>query len=237
MEFERTRRIIGDKGMDRLRKATVMVLGIGGVGGQCAEALARCGIGHLILVDGDKVSETNINRQVIALHSTVGRLKTEVMKERISDICPEIRVTGYAVFVLEENLSEIMEIRPDYIVDAIDTVSAKLALAEYCQREEIPLISSMGTGNKLNPSRFEISDISETSICPLCRVMRQECRNRGNPETEGAVFPGGTQNSRGEPGGCRRKAERARKHIFCAASSRAFTGRGSCAGIERSYVN
>lgn len=179
MEFERTRRIIGDRGMDRLKKATVMVLGIGGVGGQCAEALARCGIGHLILVDGDKVSETNINRQIIALHSTVGRLKTEVMKERISDICPEIRVTEHAVFVLEENLSEIMEIRPDYIVDAIDTVSAKLALAEYCQREEIPLISSMGTGNKLHPSRFEISDIFETSICPLCRVMRRECRNRG----------------------------------------------------------
>lgn len=179
MEFERTRRLIGDRGMDRLKKATVMVLGIGGVGGQCAEALARCGIGHLILVDGDKVSETNINRQVIALHSTVGRLKTEVMEERIHDICPEIRVTAHAVFVLEENLSEIMEIRPDYIVDAIDTISAKLALAEYCQREGISLISSMGTGNKLNPSRFEISDISETSICPLCRVMRRECRNRG----------------------------------------------------------
>lgn len=179
MEFERTRRIIGDEGMDRLKSATVMVLGIGGVGGQCIEALARSGVGHLILVDGDKVSMTNINRQIIALHSTVGRLKTEVMKERIFDICPEIRVTVHPVFVLEENLPKIMEIRPDYIVDAIDTVSAKLALAEYCQREQIPLISSMGTGNKLDPSRFEITDISKTSVCPLCRVMRRECRSRG----------------------------------------------------------
>lgn len=179
MEFERTRRIIGDRGMDKLKKATVMVLGIGGVGGQCIEALARCGVGHLILVDADKVSTTNINRQVIALHSTVGRLKTEVMEERIHDICPEIRVTTHAVFVLEENIPEIMVTRPDYVIDAIDTVSAKLALAEYCQQEGIPFISSMGTGNKLNPFRFEISDIFETSICPLCRVMRKECRNRG----------------------------------------------------------
>lgn len=179
MEFERTRRIIGDRGMDKLKKAVVMVLGIGGVGGQCAEALARCGIGHLILVDGDKVSVTNINRQIIALHSTVGRWKTEVMEERIHDICPEIRVTTHAVFILEENIPEIMEVRPDYVIDAIDTVSAKLALAKYCQEERIPLISSMGTGNKLNPFRFEISDIFETSICPLCRVMRRECRNRG----------------------------------------------------------
>lgn len=179
MEFERTRRVIGGRGMDRLKKATVMVLGIGGVGGQCIEALARCGVGHLILVDADKVSMSNINRQVIALHSTVGRLKTEVMEERIHDICPEIRVTAHAVFVLEENIREIMGIRPDYVVDAIDTVSAKLALAEYCQQEKIPFISSMGTGNKLNPFRFEISDIFETSICPLCRVMRRECRNRG----------------------------------------------------------
>lgn len=179
MEFERTRRVIGSEGMERLKRAVVMVLGVGGVGGQCIEALARSGVGHLILVDADRVSETNINRQIIALHSTIGRLKTEVMKERISDICPETRVTTYETFVLEENLQEIMQIRPDYIVDAIDTVSAKLALAKYCQEEGIPLISSMGTGNKLDPSRFEITDISKTSVCPLCKVMRRECRNRG----------------------------------------------------------
>ncbi len=179
MEFERTRRIIGGEGMDRLWKATVMVLGVGGVGGQCIEALARSGVGHLILVDPDRVSETNMNRQIVALHSTLGRLKTEVMKERIQDICPRLCVTTYETFVLEENLSEIMEKKPDYIVDAIDTASAKLALAEYCQREGIPLISSMGTGNKLEPSRFEITDISKTSVCPLCRVMRRECRRRG----------------------------------------------------------
>lgn len=179
MEFERTRRVIGSEGMERLKRAVVMVLGVGGVGGQCIEALARSGVGHLILVDADRVSETNINRQIIALHSTIGRLKTEVMKERILDICPETRVTTYETFVLEENLQEIMQIRPDYIVDAIDTVSAKLALAKYCQEEGIPLISSMGTGNKLDPSRFEITDISKTSVCPLCKVMRRECRNRG----------------------------------------------------------
>lgn len=179
MEFERTRRVIGSEGMDKLKKAAVMVLGVGGVGGQCIEALARSGVGHLILVDSDTVSETNINRQIVALHSTIGRLKTEVMKERIHDICPQLRVTTYETFVLEENLSEIMKQRPDYIVDAIDTVSAKLALAQYCQREEIPLISSMGTGNKLDPFQFEITDISKTSVCPLCKVMRRECRNRG----------------------------------------------------------
>lgn len=179
MEFERTRRVIGSEGMERLKRAVVMVLGIGGVGGQCIEALARSGVGHLILVDADRVSETNINRQIIALHSTIGKPKTEVMKERIFDICPETQVTTYETFVLEENLQEIMQIRPDYIVDAIDTVSAKLALAKYCQEEGIPLISSMGTGNKLDPSRFEITDISKTSVCPLCKVMRRECRNRG----------------------------------------------------------
>lgn len=179
MEFERTRRLIGNVGTDKLRNATVMVLGVGGVGGHCIEALARCGVGHLILVDPDKVSETNINRQLVALHSTIGKLKTKVMEERIHDISPEIKVTTYETFILNDNLSEIFEVRPDYIIDAIDTVTAKLALAEYAQEEGIPIISAMGTGNKLDPSRFEITDISKTSICPLCKVMRRECKKWG----------------------------------------------------------
>lgn len=164
--------------MDRLRHSCVTVLGVGGVGSHCIEALARSGVGHLILVDHDKVSLTNINRQSIALHSTVGQYKTKVMKAKIADISPEIQVMTYEEFVLEENLEQVFEIRPDYIVDAIDTVTAKLAVAEYAKEHQIPLISSMGTGNKLHPEMFEIDDIRNTSVCPLCRVMRKELKKR-----------------------------------------------------------
>ena len=132
----------------------------------------------MILVDHDKVSLTNINRQSIALHSTVGQYKTKVMKAKIADISPEIQVMTYEEFVLEENLEQVFEIRPDYIVDAIDTVTAKLAVAEYAKEHQIPLISSMGTGNKLHPEMFEIDDIRNTSVCPLCRVMRKELKKR-----------------------------------------------------------
>ena len=165
--------------MDRLRHSCVTVLGVGGVGSHCIEALARSGVGHLILVDHDKVSLTNINRQSIALHSTVGQYKTKVMKAKIADISPELQVTTYEEFVLEKNLERVFEIRPDYIVDAIDTVTAKLAVAEYAKEHQIPLISSMGTGNKLHPEMFEIDDIRNTSVCPLCRVMRKELKKRG----------------------------------------------------------
>ena len=164
--------------MDRLRHSCVTVLGVGGVGSHCIEALARSGVGHLILVDHDKVSLTNINRQSIALHSTVGQYKTKVMKAKIADISPEIQVMTYEEFVLEENLEQVFELRPDYIVDAIDTVTAKLAVAEYAKEHQIPLISSMGTGNKLHPEMFEIDDIRNTSVCPLCRVMRKELKKR-----------------------------------------------------------
>ena len=175
-EFSRTELLLGTEGMDRLRHSCVTVLGVGGVGSHCIEALARSGVGHLILVDHDKVSLTNINRQSIALHSTVGQYKTKVMKAKIADISPEIQVMTYEEFVLEENLEQVFEIRPDYIVDAIDTVTAKLAVAEYAKEHQIPLISSMGTGNKLHPEMFEIDDIRNTSVCPLCRVMRKELK-------------------------------------------------------------
>ena len=177
-EFSRTELLLGTEGMDRLRHSCVTVLGVGCVGSHCIEALARSGVGHLILVDHDKVSLTNINRQSIALHSTVGQYKTKVMKAKIADISPEIQVMTYEEFVLEENLEQVFEIRPDYIVDASDTVTAKLAVAEYAKEHQIPLISSMGTGNKLHPEMFEIDDIRNTSVCPLCRVMRKELKKR-----------------------------------------------------------
>ncbi len=178
-EFTRTELLVGQEGMKRLREASVMVFGVGGVGSHCIEALARCGIGRMILIDNDKVTLSNINRQSIAYHSTVGRYKTEVMKERIEDICPDIQVKTYERFILTDNLEDILEEKPDYIVDAIDTVTAKLVIIEKAKRRGIPIISSMGTGNKLHPEMFEIADISRTSVCPLCRVMRRELKSRG----------------------------------------------------------
>lgn len=180
-QYSRTELLIGTEGMDKLRKSSVMVFGAGGVGSHCIEALARSGVGTLIIIDNDTVSLTNINRQSIAYHSTVGRPKTEVMAERIRDIDPSIRVKTYETFVLPENLTDILdgEEQIDYIIDAIDTVSAKIALAEETRKRGIRLISSMGTGNKLHPELFEIDDLSRTSVCPLCRVMRRELKQRG----------------------------------------------------------
>ena len=178
-EFSRTERLIGEEGLRKLRRTCIMVLGVGGVGSHCIEALARSGVGRLILVDNDKVSLTNINRQSIAYHSTIGRYKTEVMKERIADICPETQVSTYETFILPENLEEILKERPEYIIDAIETVTAKIALAQKALEYGIPIISSMGTGNKLHGEMFEITDISKTSVCPLCKVMRKELKARG----------------------------------------------------------
>ncbi|HJC43254.1 MAG TPA: tRNA threonylcarbamoyladenosine dehydratase [Candidatus Mediterraneibacter gallistercoris] len=180
-QYSRTELLIGTEGMDKLRKSSVMVFGAGGVGSHCIEALARSGIGTLIIIDNDTVSLTNINRQSIAYHSTVGRPKTEVMAERIHDIDPSIRVKTYETFVLPDNLTGILdgEGRIDYIIDAIDTVSAKIALAEEAGKRGLRLISSMGTGNKLHPELFEIDNLSNTSVCPLCRVMRRELKQRG----------------------------------------------------------
>lgn len=178
-EFSRAELLLGQEGMRRLKEAAVIVFGVGGVGSHCIEALARGGVGTLILVDNDRVSLTNINRQSIAYHSTVGKYKTEVMKERIKDISPETEVFTHELFVLPENLQQVFDRPVDYIIDAIDTVTAKLALAEFAQARNIKIISSMGTGNKVHPELFEITDISKTSVCPLCKVMRRELKTRG----------------------------------------------------------
>lgn len=180
-EFSRTERLIGTDRQQRLADTTIAVFGVGGVGSHCIEALARCGIGHLVLTDNDRVSLTNINRQSIAGHSTLGQFKTLVMKERILDIHPAARIDTCETFVLPDNLDSLMDaIGPvDYIIDAIDTVSAKLAIVRYAYERRIPLISSMGTGNKLHGELFEITDIFKTSVCPLCRVMRRELKKMG----------------------------------------------------------
>lgn len=178
-EYTRTELLIGREGMERLRNASVLVFGVGGVGSHCIEALARSGVGHLTIVDNDVVSVTNINRQSIALHSTVGRYKTEVMKEKIRDIDPEIKVNTYETFILSDNVAQVMTGDEDYIIDAVDTVTAKLSIVQTALEKGIPVISSMGTGNKLHPEMFEIDDISRTSVCPLCRVMRRELKARG----------------------------------------------------------
>ena len=178
-EFSRTELLLGAEGIETLRNAKVMVFGVGGVGSHCIDALARCGVGNLVLIDNDTVSMTNINRQSIAYHSTIGRYKTEVMKQRIADICPETKVVTYERFIGRDNLDDILVEKPDYIIDAIDTVTAKLALVEKAAEYGIPLISSMGTGNKLHAELFEITDIYKTSVCPLCKVMRKELKNRG----------------------------------------------------------
>lgn len=180
-EFSRTELLIGSQGFKRLTDSTVLVFGVGGVGSHCIEALARSGVGKLILADGDRVALTNINRQSIASHSTVGRYKTHVMRERILDINPRACVSTYEEFLLPNNLEDFfcrVGEKADYLIDAIDTVATKLAIAEYAQRNRIPLISSMGTGNKLHPELFEIADIAQTSVCPLCRVMRRELKRR-----------------------------------------------------------
>ena len=178
-EYSRTELLIGEEGVSRLKKSSVMVFGVGGVGSHCIEALARSGVGKLILVDNDVVSMTNINRQSIAYHSTVGKYKTEIMRDRIKDICPEIEVVTYETFVLPENIDPLFTEKADYIIDAIDTVTAKLVLVEMAKEKNIPIISSMGTGNKLHPERFEVTDIYKTSVCPLCKVMRKELKARG----------------------------------------------------------
>lgn len=179
-EFSRTEILIGAEAQEKLAGSTVAVFGVGGVGSHCIEALARCGIGHLVLVDNDTVSLTNINRQSIAYHSTVGQYKTHVMKQRIADINPAARVSTFETFVLPDNLEALLDNAGpvDYLIDAIDTVAAKLAIAGYAAEHGIPLIASMGTGNKLHAELFEIADISETSVCPLCRVMRRELKKR-----------------------------------------------------------
>lgn len=179
MQFSRTALLIGKAGVEKLKNARVAVFGIGGVGGCVVEALTRSGVGALDLIDNDVVSESNINRQIIALHSTVGRLKTEVMEERIKDINPQIIVRTHNLFYLPERADAFDFSAYDYVVDAIDTVSGKISIIERAFAAKVPVISSMGTGNKLDASLFEIAEIENTSVCPLARVMRRELKKRG----------------------------------------------------------
>ncbi|MDR2753966.1 MAG: tRNA threonylcarbamoyladenosine dehydratase [Oscillospiraceae bacterium] len=180
-QFSRSKLLLGDDGLTKLAAARVAVFGIGGVGSYAAEALARAGVGALDLVDDDVVCLTNINRQLIALRSTVGKSKVETMAARIADINPRCTVTCHAVFFDAKSAGQFDWADYDYVLDAIDTVSAKLLLVELCHAAGTRLVSCMGTGNKLDPTRFEIADIYDTSVCPLCRVMRNELRKRGIP--------------------------------------------------------
>lgn len=177
--FSRAELLLGKDKLEKLKNARVAVFGIGGVGSFAAEAIARGGVGHIALIDGDVVSMTNINRQLIALHSTVGREKTSVMAERIRDICPETEVAEYPVNYTAENRDLIDFASYDYIVDAIDMVTSKLLLIEEAKKAGTEVISCMGTGNKFDPTRFEVADISKTSVCPLAKVMRKELKDRG----------------------------------------------------------
>ena len=179
MQYSRTALLIGDEGVAKLKKSRVAVFGVGGVGGYVVEALARSGVGSLDLIDKDVVSISNINRQIIALHSTIGRPKTEVMAARIHDIDPTIKVCAHNVFYLPETAGQFDFSQYDYVVDAIDTVAGKIALIEQAKSAGVPVISSMGAGNKLDPTAFEVADIAKTSVCPLARVMRRELKKRG----------------------------------------------------------
>ena len=178
-QFARTAMLLGEEGVAALEAASVIVFGIGGVGSYVAEGLARAGIGRITLVDKDTIDITNINRQLPALHSTVGRLKAEVMAERIADINPDCTVEAVRCFFLPETAGDFDFSEYDYVVDAIDNVAGKLAIIEKSYREGAPVISSMGTGNKLDPSGFRISVIEKTKVCPLAKVMRRELRSRG----------------------------------------------------------
>lgn len=178
-QFSRTELLLGKEGMERLKKARVAVFGIGGVGGHCVEALARSGIGEFDLIDNDEVALTNLNRQLVALHETIGRRKTEVMKERILSINPDAKVHVHSCFFLPENADTFPFDRYDYVVDAVDTVTAKIELVLKSQAAGVTVISSMGAGNKLDPTAFEVTDIYKTSVCPLAKVMRRELKKRG----------------------------------------------------------
>ena len=178
-QFSRTELLLGPEAMERLAASRVAVFGIGGVGGYTVEALARSGIGALDLIDDDKVCLTNLNRQLHATRSTVGQYKVDAAEQRIRDINPDCRVTTYKTFFLPETEEQFDFTQYDYVVDAIDTVKGKLALAEKANAAGTPIICAMGAGNKLDPTAFRVADIYQTSVCPLARVMRTECRKRG----------------------------------------------------------
>lgn len=178
-QFSRTELLLGKEGMERLKNARVAVFGVGGVGGYVCEALVRSGVGSFDLIDDDKVCLTNLNRQIIATRSTVGKYKVDVMKERMLDINPDVQVETYKCFFLPENADDFPFAEYDYVVDAVDTVTAKIELVMKCQSMGVPIISSMGAGNKLDASAFQVADIYKTKMCPLAKVMRRELKKRG----------------------------------------------------------
>ncbi len=194
--FSRTRMLLGDEGVERLSKARVAVFGIGGVGGYVVEALARSGVGALDLVDSDRVALSNLNRQIIANRDTLGLLKVDAARARVLSINPHCRVQTWPVFYLPETADQFDFTQYDYVVDAIDTVAGKLQLIEAAKAAEVPILSCMGAGNKLDPTAFRVADISKTSVCPLARVMRRELKKRGIDHvkvvysTEPALSPG-----------------------------------------------
>lgn len=178
-QFIRTQMLVGKQGIEKLKNSTVAVFGIGGVGGYTVEALARSGVGTIVIIDNDTVSFSNINRQIIATHDTLGMLKTDAAEKRIKSINPDCTVIKHNCFFLPENADSFDFSKYDYVVDAIDTVSGKIELVMKAISEGTPIISSMGAGNKLDPTQFEVADISKTSVCPLARVMRRELKKRG----------------------------------------------------------
>jgi tRNA A37 threonylcarbamoyladenosine dehydratase len=177
-QFERLQNLIGRESLEKLKTVRVAVFGVGGVGGYVCEALVRSGVGAFDLIDSDSVAESNLNRQIIALHSTVGEDKVDVMKRRMLDINPEVKVEVHKCFYLPENADDFDFSKYDYIIDAVDTITAKIEIIKRANEQGIPIISAMGAGNKLDPSRFKVADIYKTSVCPLCRVMRRELKKR-----------------------------------------------------------
>ena len=178
-EFCRTELLVGEDGIEKLHNSKVIVFGIGGVGSFVVEALTRAGVGNLILVDNDTICISNLNRQIHATQATVGSVKVEAMKARVLSINPNCNVEAKQEFITADNIQEIIPEDIDYVVDAIDTVTSKLALAEYCYKNDIKLIASMGTGNKMDPTQFRVTDVFKTKVCPLAKVMRAELRKRG----------------------------------------------------------
>lgn len=204
-QFQRTEMVLGREALEKLSNSRVAVFGVGGVGGYVVEALARAGVGTIDVIDKDTVSLTNLNRQIIALHSTVGRSKVEVIAERIHDINPECLVNKHEMLYLPDTAEQFDFDEYDYVVDAIDTVAGKIQLVEQANASCTPIIASMGTGNKLNPAMLEVSDIYKTSVCPLARVMRRELKNRGikklkvvysKEEPVKPTYPEGEENAR-----------------------------------------
>ena len=194
-QFDRTKLLIGENGLNKLKNKKILIFGVGGVGGFAVEALARVGIGHIAIVDNDTVNITNINRQLIALHSTIGQKKVELFKQRINNINPDCIIETFDMFFLPDNKNMIDFSKYDYIIDAIDTVTAKLCIIEEATKLNIPIISAMGAGNKLDPTKIKICDIYETEICPLAKVIRKECKSKNIPKltvaysTEPAIKP------------------------------------------------